>query len=354
MQANRQRTRGLGAAICAGAVAWALGCSFFSPPAPHQPVHFTRAPSPHGAQRFPNWPLPPALSFEDLAFVEATRGRLGVVLSKGAGAGTTGAEEHVLRVPGIADDVKVKAKPVPSDLDGINNAPRKELAAFWIQHLFLDPEDYVVPTTFAFCTPMQQWREEHAGKGEPNVKGLDCVLNVVSLWLQDVTVPDVLYDEQRFLTDPTYAYYMSNFNVFTYVIDHRDGRRGNFLVSKDDARRQVFAIDNGSTFNAWGYNYFVPNWNVIRVAAVRRETVDRLRKLSRQDLDFLLVVAQLGVDDQGTARQVPPGPSLDDDEGALFRGHTIQFGLTRREIDHVWERIQRLIREVDQGELPVF
>jgi len=87
---------------------------------------------------------------------------------------------------------------------------------------------------------------------------------------------------------------------------------------------------------------------------VRRETVDRLRKLSREDLDFLLVVSQLEIGDDGVARQVPPGPSLDDDEGALMRDRTIQFGLTRHEIDEVWTRIQKLVAQVDSGELPVF
>jgi hypothetical protein len=249
--------------------------------------------------------------------------------------------------------VRFKVKEVPRGLDGINNSPRKEIAAYWIQQLFLDPEDFVVPSTFPSCIRTERWREEHEGEGEPNLEGLDCVLSVCSLWLEGVTVPDVLYDEQRFLTDPTYAYFLSNFNVFTYLIGHRDGRRGNFLVSRDDARRQVFAIDNGSSFDPWGYNYFVPNWDVIRVAAVRRETVDRLRKLSRKDLDFLGVVAQLEIDEQGIARLVPSGPPLGDG-GAVRRGNTLQFGLTRREIDRVWERMQRLIRDVDDAALPVF
>jgi len=89
---------------------------------------------------------------------------------------------------------------------------------------------------------------------------------------------------------------------------------------------------------------------VIRVAAVRGDRVDRLRKLTRSDLDFLLVAAQLEIDAEGIAHQVLPGPSLD----VLHRGNTIQFGLTRREIDGTWDRIQELIGEVDAGKLPTF
>lgn len=331
-----------------------LGCAFFSPAAPHQPVHFGSAPSPHAAERYPNWPIPPATDFKGLSIAERSRSTYEVADVKSAGGGTTGAEKIVIAFTDLPDDVRFKIKLVPGDLDGINNAPRKELAAYLIQHLFLDPEDFVVPTTFAYCVDIEHYRKSHGGKGSPNVAGLSCVLLIAALWMNDVTLPDPLYDEQRFLSDPSYAWFLSNLNVFTYVIGHRDGREGNFLISKDDARPQVFAIDNGSSFNPWGFNYFVPNWDVLRVAAVRRETVDRLRKVTRADLDFLLVASQLEVDDEGVARQVPPGPSLDDDEGALWQGSTIQFGLTRSELDKVWGRIQTLIEQVDSGELPVF
>jgi hypothetical protein len=344
---------GLVGVFCA--VTSAFGCAFFSPAAPHKPVRFTEAPAASSAERFPNWSMAPALSQEDLLIFDQQRGDYKVLSYGGAGAGTSGAEQRLIAAPGLGPEVKFKVKAMTKKLDGVNNAPRKELASYFIQHLFLDPEDFVVPTSFPFCISMEMWRMEHEGKGERNVKGLDCVLVLDSLWLVDVTLPDVLYDEEHFLSEPSYAYYMSNLNVFTYLADHQDGRDGNFLVSKD-ARRQVFAIDNGVSFGQpWPfYNWFVANWNVIRVAAVRRDSVDRLRKLERSDLDFLLVASQLEVDAEGIAHQVLPGPSLDDDEGAVHRGDTIQLGLTRGEIDDVWKRIRQLIADADSGDLPVF
>ena len=80
-------------------------------------------------------------------------------------------------------------------------------------------------------------------------------------------------------------------------------------------------------------------------------TVDRLRALDR---DIFLVIAQLEPDDEGILRLVPAGPPIDPDQGASRRGATVQFGLTTDEIDGVWERIQRLIEDVDAGGLPVF
>jgi len=118
----------------------------------------------------------------------------------------------------------------------------------------------------------------------------------------------------------------------------------------------AFAIDYGVSFGQpWPYyNWFVPNWNVLRVPAVRKETVDRLRALERADLDFLHVVAQLEADEQGLLHLVSPGPPIDADRGASRRGTTVQFGLTEGEIDDVWQRIGALIGDVDSGSLPVF
>lgn len=338
-----------GAALLAASVG--LGCAFFSPAAPHRAVTFSESPSPSQPGHFPNWPIPPATTGESLHLIEACG--YDVKSVEGAGGGTTGAEKIVLDCPSEGGDIPLKSKRAPRSLDGINNAPRKELAAYAIQALLLDPEDYVVPTTFASCIPLGDWSAHHRS-GSATIGGTNCVLVVNALWLDDVTLPNPLYDGERFLTDPVYAYHMSNFNILTYVIGHRDGREGNFLVSKDDSRRQVFAIDNGSTFNPIGYNYFVPNWDKIRVAAVRRETVDRLRELDRDDLDFLEVVDQLELDENGILRHVPPGKSMDEDEGVVYEDGTLQFGLTEDEIDAIWDRIEDLVDAVDDEDLPVF
>ena len=209
----------MGARICVAiALVWftgMLGCAFFSPAAPHHPVEFRSAPSPHGAEKYPNWAMPPAIDFDELAIAERERSVYKVESVEGAGSGTTGAEEHTITLPDVAGDIEFKVKLTPGSLDGINNSPRKEMAAYLIQRFFLDPQDFVVPTTFAYCIGIEEWRKEHGGKGSPNVEGLNCALGVSALWMKDVTLPDPLYDEQRFLSDPNYAYFLSNFNVFT-------------------------------------------------------------------------------------------------------------------------------------------
>ena len=325
-----------------------LACASSLGPADRSPVSFREVPSTRSETPFPNWPLAPAKTVELMADGKAESRDV-----TSAGGGTTGAEKHTLYFPAADVEFKVKWKEIPGRLDGFNNSPRKELASYEIQRVFLEPEDYVVPASAVRCQPLEEYRERHP-LASPTVTGTQCVLGVVSVWMKGVTVPDVLYDEERFLSDPQYAYFMSNLNLFTYLVDHRDGRDGNFLTSKDDGRRQVFAVDNGISFGPWIFNYFVPNWTHLRVAAVRKNSVERLRKLQRADLDFLTVVVQLEVDDDGLLRTLPPGAPEDPDDGVTARDGKVQFGLTTSEIDGVYARIQKLIQAVDAGHLPVF
>lgn len=71
------------------------------------------------------------------------------------------------------------------------------------------------------------------------------------------------------------------FNLLTYLIEHRDAREGNFLISSVGSRPVVFPVDNGEAFGHVPYNFFVQNWDVILVPALRRESLDRLSRLTR-------------------------------------------------------------------------
>jgi len=321
---------------------------------------YAERPSPHGADRFPNWLVSPHEGERLLL-----HSRHEFEKKTGAGAGTTGAEKVTLSFPddGVVLDFKWKLvdpswKLVTQRYDGINNSPRKELAAWVIQRLFLDPEDYVVPFTTAYCVALADYHAK-IDKVEPTVEGSQCMLGVGALWMKDITLSIPVLDPVRFDRDYVYAYFLANLNLFTYLVKHHDGREGNFLASKDDARRQVFSIDNGVSFGAGFsrlfYNWFVANWNSIRVPALRVESIDRLRGLQEADVTAALgVVSQLERDDEGVYWNVPPGENLDPSRGVRIEGKTLQFGLTDDEIEDVWERIEDLIEDVDDGEIPVF
>ena len=317
------------------------------PPNTDLPLEFISADRPAEADRFPNWPASPT-ELERRLPQQLAAGEFKVRKKEETAYGLGGAVSIELYLPEFDEKVHVKWKTMPRNtLDEYNNRARKTIAAYQMQKLFLDAEDYVVPLSFAYC---------HTGaeKEPPSIPGTNCTMGAISVWLQNVTFADVLYDEARFVADPTYAYYLSNFNLFTYLAGHRDAKMSNALVSEDDARRQVFSIDNDISFDAFVYNYFIDQWDEIFVAALRRASLDRLRRLEREDLDFLGVVAQFEMDERNVLVPVAPGENLDPNQPVRITGDGVQLGLAKYEIEGLWSRIQRLLKRVDDGEIPVF
>jgi hypothetical protein len=322
-----------------------LACCAGSPQA--VPVK-VREPAPSSAIPV-NWPAPP----EDL---ERRLAGEPFELRKiaGAGAGTTGALKLELFFPQHNDTIAFKWKPVPpGDADGYNNVPRKEIATYQIQALFLDPPDYVVPTTALRCLPPEMLRS-HGVSAKPNMPGAKCVLGVLSVWLDEVTIPERVFEPERFASDAQYAANMGRFNLLTYLVEHEDGRAGNILVSKAPEDRRVYAIDNGIAFGATVKNWFVPNWNVIRIPAVPHLEIERLRRVDEEEIDRLGVVAEMKADSNGMLETVPPGPNRDPNRGARVSEGWVQLGLTENELEAVEDRLEALLERVDEGKLPQF
>ena len=247
---------------------------------------------------------------------------------------------------------KVKWKAAPGGGEGFNNSPRKELAAYAIQPLFLEPFEYVVPPTLARCVPTEEHRDLF-GAGRRTFSKVDCVLVVLAWWIVNAS-PDSALDLEDFAADPRYARAMAHVNLFTYLLDHRDTRAANFLRSTDPDRPRVFAIDNGLAFggfkNPFQFVGMGTDWSALRVPSLPRDTVERLRGLGREDLDPLLVVTQFRMSEEGMSR-TPPGPPLDRKRGTHREGDTLQLGLAEREIDGVWTRLEALLARIDAGEV---
>jgi hypothetical protein len=351
--AKRNLRRGLGAQAPLLGLIVILGACGAPAPSERPPVQFTEAPRPQGGDKFPNWPEHPHVIEKEFPRAMAM-GDFKVVSEERTAAGTTGAAKVTLSLAAIDKELSFKWKEaIPGRLENDNNSPRREIAVYQVQRLFLDPEDYVVPTSLMFCVPLERARQNQKNKA-PSVPGTNCVLGNLSVWLQDVRQPDTLYEEIRFLKDPSYAYFMANLGLLTFLVSHHDGKPSNWLASKDENRRQVFVVDNGVSFRAWPHNPFATNWDVIRVPAFRNESVDRLRKIKREDLEVLGVVAELETNDDGVFMSVPPGENLDPNLGVRISDGSVQLGLTSGELDDLWQRIQQVIAEVDDGSLPVF
>jgi hypothetical protein len=305
-------------------------------------------------ERSSNWPIHPHDA--EHAF---TYGPLRIVENRPTQRGLSGARRVVLDLPDHELRVKAKWKPVPARFDGVNNSPRRELAAYEVQKLFLDPENYVVPTSAMRClssghvvtTPGAPGDD---GRFQGTLPGTMCQLGLLSLWLERVDLPEKILDLDRFDSDSDYARHRADFNLTTYLIKHLDGRRGNILVSTSPNDPRVFAIDNGVAFGGFFYNWFVPNWSKIRVPALRRESIDRLRALEFEDLQALGVIAQLEIQPNGDLMTVAPTLNLDADDGVRFEEGTIQFGLDEDEIEDLWGRIEDILEDVDEGDIPLF
>jgi len=194
--------------------------------------------------------------------------------------------------------------------------------------------------------------------GEPTLPGTQCVLGVEAVWLQHVEVPDVVYDPARFWRDPVYARHLANFNLLTYLVENRDTRKGNVLVSTEPGNPRVFSVDNGIAFDARLYNYFsdllVNPWQRILVPALPRDSIERLRAVTPERAAQLAVVAQMQVDGAGLLHEAPPTAPIDPTRGSRWRDGVFQLGLTRSEIDHVLGRVHALLARVDRGEIPLF
>jgi hypothetical protein len=316
-----------------------------------QKVRFTGSVPTRSDQDYTNWPVEPLK-----AALLMQKAEYEVLSVEPAGSGTTRPEKGEILFPETGDKFNIKGKLVPHSLDGINNSPRKELAAWQLQALFLDPVDFTVPSTVLRCVPVKTWLKRH-DEAIPVVPNTNCVLADVTIWMENVTVPDELYEEERFLNDLNYAYHLANFNIFAYLINLRDNRTGNVLVSKDDNNRRVFAVDNGVSFGTIWYNWIYPptySWREISVPALPKKSIDRLRKLRRKDIDFLMVASQLEADADGMLQTVQPGAPIDPNRGVRHEGTTVQFGLTAGEVEDIWERIEALIERVDAGEIALF
>jgi hypothetical protein len=270
---------------------------------------------------------------------------------KGAGGGVMGAKKLRL-VFNDGFTTEVKWKEAPSGGDAWNNTPRREVAAYVVQRLFLDPDDYVVPPAVARCIPFEDYR----GIGPtptPNLLHGRCVFGSVAAWLQNVHVPDETFQQDRFKRDPRYAHRAANLNLLTFLIAHRDAKASNFLISNDPNNPQLFSVDNGISFSG-AYNIFVEHFDHFEVGGVPRQAVDRLRKVTADDLSALGVLGEMRVDANLVLRSVMPSATADPDKGVRNLDDGIQFGLTAEEIAGVAARLQGLLERIDRGELVVF
>lgn len=247
--------------------------------------------------------------------------------------------------------MQVKWRRAREGADEFNNNPRYETAAYQIQKLFLDENEFVVPPTLCRVFPFAQYLgiEPHVG---PTFRKPDMVLVLLQYWLEEVSVDDI-FDKDRFKNDPLYTRHFANVNILTYLIRHSDSNKGNLLISKDKSNPRVFAVDNGVSFMSQ-HSDRGTKWHKLQVKKLPAKTIERLREITPDDLNRALsVVAQFEIQN-GQMKSVPATESLDEKKGVRRYGNIIQLGLTAREIHEVEKRLKDLLKKVDEGKYTLF
>jgi hypothetical protein len=247
--------------------------------------------------------------------------------------------------------MQVKWAQAPRNGSAFNNEPRYEIGAYELQKLFLDEPNYVVPPTVGRAVPLA-WIRQYDPEAQPTFGGIESVILVVQYWLNRVS-PDNYYDRARFDADSVYARHFADFNLLTDLIEHRDMNSGNYLISTDPVSLRVFSVDNGVAFRSEPSDRGEEFKN-LRVDRLPHATVERLRRITEEELHQRLgVLLQYEVRD-GQLVAVPPGANLSDGRGVRREGTVVQFGLTRAEIRDVWNRIRDVLGRVDSGRIKVF
>lgn len=252
----------------------------------------------------------------------------------------------VLAGPEGEPPLKAKWKPVGQSAQGFNNEPRYELAAYELQKLFLDECEYVVPPIVLRALPLDEYRRVRTD-GEATLRGTSSVLFLLSYWLDDVTNAGT-WDPDRFASDPRYARHWGNLNVTTHLIEHKDSNVGNLLISRHPEDPRVFAVDNDVAFGSESSDRG-RRWKDLQVDRLPAATVERLRRITRGDLDAALgVVAEFRIEG-GVLVPVEPGANMNPRRGVRSDDDRVQFGLTSAEIRNVMNRIERLLKQVERG-----
>ncbi len=270
--------------------------------------------------------------------------------------GIQGARVLTLRIPGLGHGLVFRAKWRAYSTTNEFNVPRRELAAYAVQSLFLQRSEYVVPPSAACCLDLARYRahvDQHAG---PTFEGTHCVFGFLQYWLEAAKTLDAAadagwlnpeqgpLDRELFARDGTYKLAVARLNLLTYLIDHDDSHEQQFLLSGGPGRLHLYSVDNSMSFDSRTNPELSPaeDWSRIQVPALPEEAIERLRQLQRRDIDALRALEWFELRD-GMLKPIESPEADERSGGALaWHGRRLSVGLTDSEIDQVWRRVRAL------------
>jgi hypothetical protein len=281
-------------------------------------------------------------------------------------AGIQGAMVLTLRAPRLMP-VVFRAKWRAHSTTTTRNSPRRELAAYAIQQLFLEPNEYVVPPTAPHCFPLEAYRARVDRDATATFHEAPCVYGILSYWLEDVeSLADAaeagwFHGQHRHAFDPllfaqnrAYRDSISRVNMLTFVIGHADSHAKNFVITSDSSAPLVYSVDNSLSLGLKKNSRLDPrhDWSQLRVPSLPGAPVERLRAAA-DDLDELAAVAELEPARGGLVPVKPRRVAPSAVGMGWVDGH-LRVGLSAAEIGDVKVRIALLLQKVDRGEVDLF
>jgi hypothetical protein len=155
------------------------------------------------------------------------------------------------------------------------------------------------------------------------------------------------WDPERARADTVYARHIGNFNILTYLIRHSDANAGNYLISSLPENPRVFSVDNGVAFASEESNRGV-QWRDLLVERFPRRTMERLKAITRADLEQRLgVLAEFELRDE-TLVPVPPGANIGKHRGVRRNSERVQLGLTEAELRQLETRLKEMLWRINE------
>jgi len=279
-------------------------------------------------------------------------------------SGMQGAKVLTLRARGRWGESVLRAKWRPQSTEDLINEPRKELAAYAVQKLFLDESALAVPPTVARCFPGAEYRRFDPS-AKASLQGVDCVLGFLSYWLEGArTVSSArrtgllgpgsgIWDAQRFDRDASYRESVSNGNLLTYLIDHGDAHEEQFVLQPAPRGLRAFVVDNSIAFRSIKNPMLLlrQDWSNIQVPTLPAKAIARLQRLTDVDFARLGNISELALVDGKLVVAHPSAPLVSDGTTMTWTGSRLRIGLTQGEIELVRSRTWELLRRPDLPQL---
>jgi hypothetical protein len=240
------------------------------------------------------------------------------------------------------------------------NEPRKELAAYAVQKLFLADHELVVPPTAAYCFPLAEYRR-FAPDQKASFSNVDCVFGFVTYWLEGVkTVSSAreegwlraqgesLWDPQLFERDATYRASVSNCNLLMHLINHGDAHAEQMLLEQTPHGLRAYVVDNSVAFLSIKNPMLIlrEDWSNLQVPSLPPPAIARLQTVTERDLSRLGTIQELELQGRRLLAKEPSGEEAASDGSEMsWHDGRLRIGLTKGEIALVAARIRGVLAE---------